>query len=305
MAKIGIADTTFSRYDMGGLAIKTIREQAPGIEIERTTVPGIKDLPVAAKKLIEEEKCTLVLCLGMAGKEQIDKQCSHEASLGIQQVQLLTNTHILEVVVHEEEGRDAKDLISIFEDRTIKHALNALELLKGKTALTPFAGKGRRQGREHAGPLDKEGGQLSIGIVVSDFNSELTHAMLEVAANVLKNHGCRIQAVHVPGAFEVPLACQRLVKQVDGIVTLAVVIQGKTDHDRIVGENAARKIADLAIAYGKPIGLGIVGPRITWELAVQRHKEYAQRAAEAVLIMLGDHSTHGYHPTHGAGSGAC
>ena len=296
MARIGIADTTFSRYDMGSLAIKTIKERAPEMEIERYTVPGIKDLPVAAKKLIEEEHCNIVLCLGMAGKEPIDKQCSHEASIAIQRVQLLTNTHILEVVVHEEEGRDSKEIISIFQDRTIKHALNALELLKGKTALTPFAGKGRRQGREHAGPLVQEA-KLIIGIVVSDFNSELTHAMLEVAEQVVRKNNCSICVVHVPGAFEVPLASQRLLKRVDGVVTLAVVIQGKTDHDRIVGENAARKIADLALAFGKPIGLGIVGPRITWDLAVERHKEYAKRAAESVLIML-EHGKSTSHQTH-------
>lgn len=60
MKRIGIADTTFARVDMGAAAISAIKKEA-SIEIVRYTVPGIKDLPVAAKKLIEEEGCEIVL----------------------------------------------------------------------------------------------------------------------------------------------------------------------------------------------------------------------------------------------------
>src|SRR3989338_8019576 len=119
---------------MASFAIGVLKESAPNIQIERYTVPGFKDLPVAAKKLIEEYNCEIVIALGMVGKMPIDKQCSHEASVGIQQVQLMTNTHVLEVFVHEDEGTDEADLYSVFKDRTTKHTLNALALLKGKEA---------------------------------------------------------------------------------------------------------------------------------------------------------------------------
>ena len=49
MKKIGIADTTFARYDMAKEAIDEIRKNAVSVKIERYTVPGIKDLPVAVK----------------------------------------------------------------------------------------------------------------------------------------------------------------------------------------------------------------------------------------------------------------
>ena len=150
--KIGIADTTFARVDMAEFAINVIRKNS-NAGVIRYTVPGIKDLPVACKKLFEEDKCNIVMALGMVGAEKIDKQCSHEASLGIQQVQLMTNKHILEVFVHMDEAKDEKDLYKLTKNRTEKHALNALELLKGKTALQKFAGAGRRQGREDAGPV--------------------------------------------------------------------------------------------------------------------------------------------------------
>ena len=152
MARIGIADTTFARVDMAKFAVSIIKKNSDA-EIIRYTVPGIKDLPVACKKLFEDDKCNIVMALGMTGQMPIDKQCSHEASLGIQQVQLMTNKHILEVFVHMDEAKDDKDLYELTKNRTEKHALNALELLKGKNTLQKFAGTGKRQGREDAGPI--------------------------------------------------------------------------------------------------------------------------------------------------------
>ncbi|MBN1156018.1 riboflavin synthase [Candidatus Woesearchaeota archaeon] len=152
MARIGIAQTTFARFDMGSLAERIVRENS-GCTIIRYTVPGVKDLPVAAKKLIEEHHCDIVMALGMPGSKPIDKQCAHEASQGLIQAQLLTNTHVIEVFVHEDEADNEKELVGIFRDRTIKHTRNALALLIGKNELDKYAGKGRRQGHEDVGPL--------------------------------------------------------------------------------------------------------------------------------------------------------
>ena len=73
--KIGIADTTFARVDMGGIAADEIRKHA-SVGLERYVVPGIKDLPVACKKLIEERGCDLVMALGMPGRAEKDKVCA-------------------------------------------------------------------------------------------------------------------------------------------------------------------------------------------------------------------------------------
>jgi len=125
--KIGIADTTFARVDMGGIAIDEIRKHA-SVGIERYVVPGIKDLPVACKKLIEERGCDLVMALGMPGSAEKDRVCAHEASQGLILCQLLTNKHIIEVFVHEDEAKDAKELAWLMEQRTREHAVNAVRL---------------------------------------------------------------------------------------------------------------------------------------------------------------------------------
>ena len=152
MTKIGIADTTFARVDMAKFAIDSIKKNS-NAEIVRYTVPGFKDLPVACKKLIEENNCDIVIALGMAGPKPIDKQCAHEAALGLQTVQLMTNKHILEVFVHMDEAKKEKEIYEIAKNRATKHALNALSLLKGKTELTKYSGMGRRQGKGDEGPI--------------------------------------------------------------------------------------------------------------------------------------------------------
>ncbi|MGZ7050353.1 MAG: riboflavin synthase, partial [Methanobacterium sp.] len=65
--KVGICDTTFARVDMAKHAIDEIKQHVGEIKFIRRTVPGIKDLPVASKKLIEEEGCEIVMALGMPG----------------------------------------------------------------------------------------------------------------------------------------------------------------------------------------------------------------------------------------------
>lgn len=152
MKRIGIADTTFSRYDMGRAAIDVIKKEA-SIEIVRYTVPGIKDLPIAAKKLLEERDCDIVMALGMPGSMEMDKICAHEASSGLIMAQLMTNKHIIEVFVHEDEAPDEGTLAWLAEKRTAEHALNAIRLLFNSESLIRMAGTGQRQGYEDVGRL--------------------------------------------------------------------------------------------------------------------------------------------------------
>ena len=151
--KIGICSTTFSRYDMGAAAIKQIKKQVDGVKFIERYVPGVKDLPVASKKLIEEDGCDIVMAFGMPGGEKIDKLCAHEASTGLIQAQLMTNTHILEVFVHEDERINDKDLKELAHNRAVQHADNLVKMLFKPKSMKKEIGKGIREGRENKGPL--------------------------------------------------------------------------------------------------------------------------------------------------------
>jgi riboflavin synthase len=151
MVKIGIADTTFARYDMARSVINEINKYV-SVKIERYTVPGVKDLPVAAKKLLDEKNCDLVIALGMPGPKPIDKQCAHEASLGLIFTQLMTNRHVLEVFVHEDEAKNDIELAQLADMRSREHAINAVKLLFEPERLVKEAGKGEREGYKDVGP---------------------------------------------------------------------------------------------------------------------------------------------------------
>jgi len=154
--RIGIVDTMFARLDLGGWAADELAQcQGYGdrFEVVRRTVPGFKDLAVACKRLIETERCAIVVALGMPGRAAIDQVCAHEASQGIMTAQLLTSTHILEVFVHENEEEEPAELVPVGEDRARKHARNAYWMLYHPEELSRRAGQGVRQGYADAGPI--------------------------------------------------------------------------------------------------------------------------------------------------------
>lgn len=130
---------------------------------------------------------------------------------------------------------------------------------------------------------------MKIGFVVSEFHYDITQMMLQRAKEHAKFLGAEVgDTITVPGTFDMPLAIQKLLKdkEVDGVVTLGAVVEGDTAHDEIVAGHAARKIADLALQYNKPVGLGISGPRMTRAQATKRIDSYAKRSVESVVKVV-------------------
>ena len=128
-----------------------------------------------------------------------------------------------------------------------------------------------------------------LGLVVSDFNADITHMMSKIAQEHAEFLGAKIaKLVRVPGAFDMPLAVSKLVakKDIEGVVCLGTVIEGDTDHDQIVANNAARKMADLSVESGKPVSLGISGPKMSRADSVKRIEGYAKRSVESALKMI-------------------
>jgi len=128
---------------------------------------------------------------------------------------------------------------------------------------------------------------MKIGIVVSEFNYDITMSMLERAKEQAKFLGVEVrEIISVPGVFDIPLAAQRLLKQkdIDGVVTLGAVLEGETEHDEHIMGQATRKIADLATQYEKPVALGITGPGMS-RLQAQERIDRAKEAVDSVFKM--------------------
>jgi len=129
---------------------------------------------------------------------------------------------------------------------------------------------------------------ITLGFVIAEFNRDITYMMEKVAEEHAEFLGAKVKyKIVVPGVFDMPLAVKKLLEKddVDAVVTIGCVIEGETEHDEIVVHNAARKIADLALQYDKPVTLGISGPGMT-RLQAQERVDYGKRAVEAAVKMV-------------------
>jgi 6,7-dimethyl-8-ribityllumazine synthase len=131
--------------------------------------------------------------------------------------------------------------------------------------------------------------RIRVAIVVSEFNSEITFQMLDMAINHAQKLKVELRYVcYVPGSFDMPLMIEELLKRkdIDAAITIGAIIKGETRHDNIVAENAARLIADLSLKYTKPVSLGISGPDMTIEQAKDRIEIVSTRAVNAAVSMV-------------------
>jgi len=128
---------------------------------------------------------------------------------------------------------------------------------------------------------------MKIGIVVSEFNYDITMSMLERAKEQAQFLGLEVKEIlAVPGVFDIPLAAKKLLRNedVDGVVTLGAVLEGETEHDDHIMSQTTRKIADLATEFEKPVALGITGPGMT-RLQAEDRIERAKDAVDSVFKM--------------------
>jgi 6,7-dimethyl-8-ribityllumazine synthase len=108
-----------------------------------------------------------------------------------------------------------------------------------------------------------DAGQYRFGIVVSDWNSEITFALLDGAVNTLQKHGAlpeNILVRHVPGSFELTLGAQLIAEDedVDSVICLGCVIQGETPHFTYICQGVTMGITQLNIDYNIPFIFGVL-----------------------------------------------
>jgi len=124
----------------------------------------------------------------------------------------------------------------------------------------------------HEGGDDATG--MYFAIVVARFNDFITKPMLAACLAILEERGAAstdIDVYWVPGAFEIPVVAKRAAHggHYDAIICLGAVIQGETDHYRLVADETARGIASIALEYGIPCIFEVLATP-TAELAVAR-----------------------------------
>lgn len=104
---------------------------------------------------------------------------------------------------------------------------------------------------------------MIFGIVVSEWNGEVTSALLEGAVRTLQSAGCpeaNIHVKYVPGAFELPLGAQFFVEytEIDAVIILGCVIQGDTRHFDFICQGVTQGVTQLQLQWNTPIIFGLL-----------------------------------------------
>lgn len=104
---------------------------------------------------------------------------------------------------------------------------------------------------------------MRVGIVASRFNSFIVEKLLDGTVDGLVRHGVsedHITACWVPGAFEIPLAAQKMARsdQYDAVICVGAVIRGSTSHYEYVCAEVSKGIATVGLQTGKPVLFGVI-----------------------------------------------
>jgi 6,7-dimethyl-8-ribityllumazine synthase len=142
-----------------------------------------------------------------------------------------------------------------------------------------------------------DGTSLKIGIVVSEWNQEITSALLEGALNTLMKHGVtreNIQVTIVPGSFEIPYGARRVAEKFspDAVICLGCVIRGETPHFDYICQGVTAGITQLNLEYDIPFIYGVLTTenlQQAMDRAGGRHGNKGDEAAVTALKMTGLH----------------
>lgn len=129
---------------------------------------------------------------------------------------------------------------------------------------------------------------VTLGLVVAQFNAPITEQMEETARERADELGADVaDVVSVPGAYDTPLAADRLARRsdIDAVVALGTIITGDTDHDQIIGDAAAQGLTQVSLDRDTPVALGITGPGQSAADAYDRI-ERAGDAVESAVSMV-------------------
>jgi 6,7-dimethyl-8-ribityllumazine synthase len=135
---------------------------------------------------------------------------------------------------------------------------------------------------------------MRFGIVVADWNPEITYAMRDAAVSTLLKHGAsgeHIMVKHVPGSFELTLGAQLLAEtdDFDAVICLGCVIQGETRHFDFICQGVTQGITQLNLQYKIPVIFGVLTTQNqdqARERAGGKHGNKGDEAAVTAIKMI-------------------
>ena len=134
-----------------------------------------------------------------------------------------------------------------------------------------------------------QGGRYAL--VVSRFNDFITSKLLDGALDTLSRHGAdtdKATVVWVPGAVEIPLACQQLARsgKYDAIIALGCVIRGGTPHFEYVSSEASKGMGSVSLETGVPIAFGVLTVNSIEQAIERAGTKMGNKGCEAALSAI-------------------
>lgn len=136
-----------------------------------------------------------------------------------------------------------------------------------------------------------DAGKMRFGIVVSDWNKDVTWSLLKGAVSTLKKHGAKDKNIiikHVPGSFELTLGAQFLAEyeDPDAVICLGCIIRGETPHFTYICQGVTQGITQLNLDYNIPFVFGVLTTD-TYEQAIARAGgEYGNKGDESAITAI-------------------
>jgi 6,7-dimethyl-8-ribityllumazine synthase len=122
---------------------------------------------------------------------------------------------------------------------------------------------------------------VTLGLVVAEFNASVTERMASAAREAAAERDVEIAAeLSVPGAYDSPLAADRLARRsdVDAVAVVGAIVTGDTDHDRVIADATAKSLTEVSLDRDVPVTFGVSGPGQSGAEA----RERIDKGAEAV-----------------------
>lgn len=132
---------------------------------------------------------------------------------------------------------------------------------------------------------------MKVGIVVSEWNEQITNGLLQGAKETLIKHGLKPNNLlinTVPGSFELPLAAQLMFENIniDAVICLGCVIQGETRHFDFVCQGISQGIKDVALKYNKPVIFGVLTDNTKQQSIDRSGGKHGNKGDEAAVTAI-------------------
>ncbi len=133
--------------------------------------------------------------------------------------------------------------------------------------------------------------KYSFGIVVSDWNTEITHALYEGCYDTLIKHGAKPEDIHtlqVPGTFELPTGARILAqsKNPTAVICIGCVIKGETSHNEYINHSVAQGLVNMSAFTSKPFIFGVLTPNDMQQALDRAGGKYGNKGVEAAVTAI-------------------